>query len=169
MSPYFPWEGCCELALPYGNLAYPKIPTTLVIKINEGQSNLQFSSVAQSCPTLCDSMDCNTPGFPVHQQLLEITQTHVPRVGDTIQQSHPLLSPSPPTFNFSASGSFPMSQFFATLKYVFCKHLLRSKNQIGNVKTTLYFLSVIEQNLQKYESNEVWNESAGFFFWQIPL
>ena len=72
MSPYFPWEGCCDLALPYGNLAYPKIPTTLVVKINEGQSNLQFSSVAQSCPTLCDSMDCNTPGFPVHDQFMSI-------------------------------------------------------------------------------------------------
>ena len=60
----------------------------------------QFSSVAQSCSTLCDSMDCSTPGFPVHHQLPELTQTHVCRVGDAIQPSHPLLSPSP-AFNLS--------------------------------------------------------------------
>ena len=58
-------------------------------------------SVAQSHPTLCDLMDCYAPGFPVHHQLPELTQTHVHRVGDTIQPSHSLLSPSPPTFNVS--------------------------------------------------------------------
>ena len=52
--------------------------------------NLQFSSVAQSCPTLCHPMDCSMPGFPVHHQLLELAQTHVHRVGDAIQPSHPL-------------------------------------------------------------------------------
>ena len=61
----------------------------------------QFSSVAQSCPTLCDPMDCSMPGFPVHHQLLEPTQTHGHHIGDAIQPSHPLLSPSPPTFNLS--------------------------------------------------------------------
>ena len=54
----------------------------------------QFSSVAQSCPTLCDPMNCSTPGLPVHHQLPEFTQTYVHRVGDAIQPSHPLLSPS---------------------------------------------------------------------------
>ena len=72
-------------------------------------------AVTQSCPTLCDPMDCSTPGFPVHHQLLEHAQTHVYRVSDVIQSSHPLLSPSPPAFNsFPSSGSFPMSQFFAS-------------------------------------------------------
>ena len=61
----------------------------------------QFSSVAQPCPTLCDPMDCSMPGFPVHHQLPEFTQTDVHGVGDAIQPSHPLLSPSPPTFNLS--------------------------------------------------------------------
>ena len=56
----------------------------------------QFSSVTQSCPTLWDSMNCSTPGLPVHHQLPEFTQTHVHRVGDAIQPSHPLSSPSPP-------------------------------------------------------------------------
>ena len=59
----------------------------------------QVSSVIQSCPALCDPMDCSTPGLPVHHQLPELTQTHVHRVGDAIQPSHPLSFPSPPTFN----------------------------------------------------------------------
>ena len=57
---------------------------------------IQFSSVTQLCPTLCDPMDCSMPGLPVHHQLLEFTQTHVHRVSDAIQPSHPLSSPSPP-------------------------------------------------------------------------
>ena len=57
--------------------------------------------VAQSCPTLCDPMDHSTPGFRVHHQLPEFTQTHVHRVGDAIQPSHPLSSPSPLAFNLS--------------------------------------------------------------------
>ena len=59
-------------------------------------SSVQFSSVAQSCLTLCDPMNCSTPGLPVHRQLLEFTQTHVHWFGDAIQPSHPLSSPSPP-------------------------------------------------------------------------
>ena len=59
------------------------------------------SSVAQSCLTLCDPMDCRTPGFSVHQQLSEPTQTHIHHVGDTIQPSHLLSSLSPPAFNLS--------------------------------------------------------------------
>ena len=61
----------------------------------------EFSSVAQSCPTLCNPMDCSTPGLPVHHQLREFTQTHVHWVGDAIQPSHPLSWPSPPAFNLS--------------------------------------------------------------------
>ena len=72
-----------------------------------------FSSVAQSCPTLCDPMNRSTPGLPVHHQLLEFTQTQVHWVGDAIQPSHPLASPSPPALNPSQHQSFPMSQLFA--------------------------------------------------------
>ena len=64
-------------------------------------SSVQFSSVAQLCLTLCDPMDCSTPGFPVHHQLLEIAQTHVHWIGDAIQPSHPLSSPSPLALNLS--------------------------------------------------------------------
>ena len=60
---------------------------------------LLFSSVAQSCPTLCNSMDCSTPSFTVHHQLLELAQIHVHQVSDAIQPSHALLSPSPPALD----------------------------------------------------------------------
>ena len=70
-------------------------------RIGEWLPKKQFSSVAQSCPTLCNLMDCSTPGLPVHYQLLEFTQTHVHWVDDAIQPSHPLSSPSPPAFNLS--------------------------------------------------------------------
>ena len=70
----------------------------------------QFSSVAQSCLTLCDPMNHSTPGLPVHHQLSEFTQTHVHRVCDAIQPSHPGSSPSPPAPNPSQHQSFPMSQ-----------------------------------------------------------
>ena len=62
-------------------------------------SSVQFSSVPQSCPTICDPMNCSTPGLPVHHQLLELTLTHIYQIIDGIQPSHPLSSPSPPTFN----------------------------------------------------------------------
>ena len=64
-------------------------------------SSVQFSSVAQSCLTLCNPMNHSMPGLPVHHEPLEFTQTHVHWVGDTIQPSHPLLSPSPPALNLS--------------------------------------------------------------------
>ena len=67
--------------------------------LNKRRSKVPFSSVTQSCPTLCDPMNCSTPGLPVHHQLPESTQTHVHGVGDAIQPSHPLSSPSPPAPN----------------------------------------------------------------------
>ena len=77
--------------------------------------SLQFRSVAQSCLTLCHPMDCSMPGLPVHHQLPESTQTHVHRVDDAIQPSHPLSSPSPPALNLSEhQGLFYMSQLFAS-------------------------------------------------------
>ena len=72
-------------------------------------SSVQFSSVAQSCPILCHPMNRSTPGLPVHHQLPEFTQTHVHRVSDAIQPSHPLSSPSPPAPNPSQHQSFPMN------------------------------------------------------------
>ena len=66
---------------------------------------VQFSLVAQSCPILCDPMDCSTPGFPVHHQLPEFTQTHVHQICDVIQPSHPLSSPSPPSIRVFSNES----------------------------------------------------------------
>ena len=76
---------------------------------------IQFSSVssvAQLCPPLCNTMNRSTPGFPVHHQLPELTQTHAHRVSDAIHPSHPRSSPSPPAPNPSQHQSFPMSQLF---------------------------------------------------------
>ena len=87
----------------------------LLLYKNVNQLSVQSSSVAQSCPTPWDPMDCSTPGFPVHHQLPELAQTHVHWVGDAI----PTISSSVIPFSsclppFPASGSFPMSQFFAS-------------------------------------------------------
>ena len=77
-------------------------------------TSVQFSSVTQSCPTLCDSMNCSTPGLPVHHQLPEFTQTHIHWVGDAIQPSHPLSSPSSPVLN--------LSQYQGLFKWVSSSH-----------------------------------------------
>ena len=83
-------------------------------EVQEG-GHICISSVTQSCLTLCHPTDCSTPGFPVHHQLPDLAQTHVHRVGDAIQPSHPLSSPSPPALqSLPVSGFFPMSQFFAS-------------------------------------------------------
>ena len=74
----------------------------------------QFSLVTQSCLTLCYPMDCSTPGFPVHHQLLELTQTHVLWVGDVIQSSLPVVPFSSHLQSFPESGSFQMSHLFAS-------------------------------------------------------
>ena len=76
---------------------------------------VSISSVTKSCPTLCDPMDCSMRGLPVHHQLPVMDKTHVHRVGDAIQPSHPLSCPSPPApQSFPASGSFQMCQLFAS-------------------------------------------------------
>ena len=77
--------------LPTSLNVIPALPTCF--------TSVQFSSVTQSCPTLCEPKNCSTPGLPVHHQLPEFTQTHVHQVGDAIQPSHPLSSPSPPAPN----------------------------------------------------------------------
>ena len=92
---------------------------------------VQFSSVAQSCPTLCDPMNCSTPGLPVHHQLPEFTQTHVHWLS---QWCHPTISSSVNPFSscpqsFLASGSFQMSQLFASGYIVKCFCFLKNQQQ----------------------------------------
>ena len=106
---------------PYKKKCFTKhsSPATVVVNSfwNEGQllTNLHISSVQLfSCVWLCDPMDCSTPGFPVHHQVLELAQTHVHQVGNPIQPSHPLWSPSPPAFN--------LSQHQGILKWVSSSH-----------------------------------------------
>ena len=79
-----------------------------------GLNSSQFGSVFQSCLTLCDPMDCSTPGLPVHHQLPKFTQTHVHWVGDAIQPSQTYVIPFSCLRSFPASGSFPVSQLFAS-------------------------------------------------------
>ena len=98
----------------------------------------QFSSVAQSCPTLCDPMNCSTPGLPVHHQLLEFTQTHVHRVGDAIQPSHPLSSPSSPAPN--------PSQHQGLFKWV------NSSHEVAKVLGVSAATSVLPMNTQDWIS-----------------
>ena len=104
----------CSLAVCINNIHFQRLASNATIyhftcslatystkkhNINNNAITVQFSSVTQLCPTLCDSMNCSMPGLPVHHQLPEFTQTHVHQVSDAIQPSHPLLSPSPPAPN----------------------------------------------------------------------
>ena len=86
------------------------------IDFAKASDSVQFSSVTQWCLTLCNPMDCSMPGFLVHHQLPEFTQTHVHWVSDSIQLSHPLLSPSPPNFN--------LSQHLGLFRWVYSSHLM---------------------------------------------
>ena len=86
--------------LELSKLLFPHLLWRLCVKIcSKPFSSVQFSSVGQSCPTLCDPMNRSTPGLPVHHQLPEFTWTHVHWVRDAIQPSHPMSSPSPPALN----------------------------------------------------------------------
>ena len=89
---------------------------------------VQFSSVAQSCPTPCDPMNRSTPGLPVHHQLPEFTQTHVHRVGDAIQPSHPLSSPSPYRY---------INRYFNLYLYVYLSHFAVHQKLTQHCKSTM--------------------------------
>ena len=99
-------------------------------------SSVHFSSVAQSCPTLCDPMNRSTPGLLVHHQLPELTQTHIHQVSDAIQPSHPLSSPSPPAFN--------LSQHQGLFKWVSSLH------QVAKVLGVSASISVLPMNTQDW-------------------
>ena len=110
---------CISRRIPIHCTTRESLRTAILSGLTIHLLSVQFSSVTQLYPTLCNPMDWSTPGFPVHHQLPELTQTHVHRVGDAIQPSHPLLSPSPPAFN--------LSQHQGLFKWV------NSSNQVASV------------------------------------
>ena len=109
------------------------------IHIHYYMLSVQFSSVAQSCPTLWDPMNCSTSGLPVHHQLLEFTQTHVHWVSDAIQPSHPLSSPSPPVPNPSQHQS--LFQWVNSSHEVYIYFMGNRWGNSGN-SVRLYFLGL---------------------------
>jgi len=136
----------------------------------------QFSSVAQSCLTLCDPMNHSTPGLPVHYQLLEFTQTHVHRVSDAIQPSHPLLSPSPPTPNPSQHQSLSSE---STLRlrwpryWSFSFSIIPSKEIPGLISFKMDWLDLLEVQgtlkslLQPHSSKASIFQCSAFFTVQL--
>ena len=104
-------------------------------------SKFQFSSVSQSCPTLCNPMNRSTPGLPVHHQLLEITQTHVYRVGDAIQPSHP-LSLSLKAVKISSNINTPTQINLRNSSFSITK-----EGEISEYLTWVYWGNIIKQNL----------------------
>ena len=116
------------------------------------------SSVAQSCPTLCDSMNCSMPGLPVHQQLPKFTQTHVHWVGDAIQLYHPLSSPSTPALNLSQhQGLFEwVSSHITWPKYwSFIFNISPSNEHLGLISFRMDWLDLLAvQGTLKTKSND---------------
>ena len=106
-------------------------------------------SVAKSCLTICNSMDCSTPGFPVRYQLLEVAQTHVHWVGDVIQPSHPVVPFSSCLHSFLASGSFPNSQFFASDGQSIGQSISPSNEYSGLISFRKFSLWYLSPNLPR--------------------
>ena len=112
---------CVETKITLGDVKDRFISSPIIL-LPLLSSSVQFSSVTQSCPTLCNPMNRSTPGLPVHHQLPEFTQTHVHWVGDAIQPSHPLSSPSlllpPSPFAFDSSQHQGLFQWVCSLHQV---------------------------------------------------
>ena len=138
---------------------------------------VQFSSVAQSCPTPCDPMNRSTPGLPVHHQLPELTQTHVHRVSDAIQPFHPLSFPSPPTFNLSQhQGLFSKSVLsIRWLNYWGCSFSISPSNEYSGLTSfrmdwldLLAVQGTLKTLLQHHSSKASILQCSAFFIVQLP-
>ena len=137
--------------------------------------SVQFSSVAQSYWNLCDPMDCSTPGLPVHHQLLEFTQTQVHWVGDAIQPSHPLLSPSPPALNLSQhQGLFkwvsPSHQVANVLEFQL-QHQSSQYSRLISFRMDLLYLLAVQGTLKSLLQHHSSKASVlwGSTFFVVPL
>ena len=120
-------------------------------------SLVQFSSVAQSCPTLCDPTDCSMPGLPVHHQLPELAQSHVGWLADAIRPSHPLSSPSPPALNLSQHQGL-----FILLVAISLPRWLRGEESTCQCRRPKFDPRVGEIPLEKEMAN------SSFLAWEIP-
>ena len=139
-------------------------------------SSMQFSSVTRLCPILRDPMNCSTPGLPVHHQLPEFTQTHVHRVGDAIQPSHPLPSPSPPALNHSPyQGLFQWvsSSHQVTKVLEFQLHISPSNEHLGLISFRMDWLDLLavqgtlKSLLQHHSSKASIFQHPAFFIVQL--
>ena len=135
------------------------------------QSSVQFSSVAQSSLTLCDPMNCSTPGLPVHHQLQEPTQTHVHWVGDAIQPSHPLSSPSP-ALVFPSIGVFSSESVLHIRwpKYWSFSFSISSSNEYSELisfKMDWLDLLAVQGTLKSLLQHHSSKASISFYTWAI--
>ena len=133
----------------------------------------QFGSVAQSCVTLCNPMDCSTPGFTVHYQLLELAPSHVHRVGDTIQPSQPLSSPFPPAFHLSQHQGLNSNELvlhIRWLKYGSFSFIISPFNEHPGLISfrTDWFISLHSKGISRVFSNTT-VEKHQFFSTQLSL
>ena len=120
------------------------------------RSTIQVSSVTQSCPTFCEPMDCSMSGFPVHHQLPELLQTHVYWVGDVIQPSHPLSSPSLPAFNLSQhQGLFKWVLHIRWPVYWSCSFSISPSNEYSGLISLGWTgrISLLSKGLSRVFSN----------------
>ena len=137
--------------------------------------SVQFSSVAQSCPTICEPMNCTTPFLPVQHQLLESAQTHVHRVGDAIQPSHPLLFPSPPALNLSQhQGLFQSALCIMWPKYWSSSFSISPSNECSGPISfmtdwtdLLAIQGTLKNLLQHYSSKAPVVQCSAFFMVQL--
>ena len=145
---------------------------------------MHFISVAQSCLTLCDPMDYSTRGFPVHHQFTELAQTHVHRIGDTIQPSHPLSSPCPPAFNLSqhqglfhwVSSSHQVAkvlelQLQLNIHWKDCEYSMNEYSELISFRIDLLELLVVQGTLkgllQQHSSKASILRHSAFFIVQL--
>ena len=144
-------------------LNWPNCPSTicwfLLFTLKTVRVMLQFSSVTQSCPTLCDPTDCSTPGFPVYYQLLELAQTHVHWVSDAIQPSHPLLRALGNITSKASGGDGIPAELFQILKddavkvlHSICQHIWKTQQWPQDWKNSVFFPIPKKGNAKEYSN-----------------
>ena len=166
-----------ELVMPYKYLILcrpllllPSIFPSIRVFTNESVLHIQFSSVAQSCPTLCDPMNRSIPGLPVHHQLPEFTETHVHQVSDTVQPSHPLLllPPVPPSSRVFSSESTLRMRWPKYWSFSFS--ISPSKEHPGLISFRMDWLDLLAvqgtlKSLLQHHSSKASNSSALSFLY----